>query len=104
MQPFCFLGGCPLYVIGSVRHDTQGGIRPGLRRIRRVDQTRICNREKTDLEKIKGLKINGKMNQFGAPGRFGRDAGPILERREQRRLDQSLGQVRPEKFPIEQIP
>ncbi|MHB8668661.1 MAG: hypothetical protein ACYC7B_14210 [Burkholderiales bacterium] len=49
--------------------------------------------KKTDLEKNKGLKINSSVNRFGTPGRFGRDAGLVLERREQRKLDQALGLV-----------
>ncbi|HUX23755.1 MAG TPA: hypothetical protein VMV87_03980 [Burkholderiales bacterium] len=48
---------------------------------------------RTDLEKNKGLKINGSVNSFGTPGRFGKDAGSVLERREQRKLDQALGLV-----------
>jgi hypothetical protein len=49
--------------------------------------------KKTDLEKNKGLKIRGSVNQFGTPGRFGKDAGVHLDRREQRKLDQALGLV-----------
>lgn len=49
--------------------------------------------KKTDLEKNKGLKINSSVNRFGTPGRFGKDAGVPLQRREQRKLDQSLGLV-----------
>ena len=49
--------------------------------------------KKTDLEKNKGLKIKGGVNRFGTPGRFGKDAGVAQQRREQRRLDQSLGLV-----------
>jgi len=49
--------------------------------------------KKTDLEKNKGLKINSTINRFGTPGRFGKDANLPLDRREQRKLDQSLGLV-----------
>ncbi len=49
--------------------------------------------KKTDLEKNKGLKINSSVNRFGTPGRFGRDAGLVPDRREQRKLDQALGLV-----------
>ena len=49
--------------------------------------------KKTDLEKHKGLKIASSVNRFGTPGRFGKDAGVALERREQRKLDQALGLV-----------
>ena len=49
--------------------------------------------KKTDLEKNKGLKINSSVNRFGTPGRFGKDAGVPMQRREQRKLEQSLGLV-----------
>ena len=49
--------------------------------------------KKTDLEKNEGLKIKGSVNRFGTPGRFGKDAGLVVERREQRKLDQALGLV-----------
>ncbi len=49
--------------------------------------------KKTDLEKNKGLKIAGKMKQSGIPDRFGKESAVVLDRREQRKLDQSLGLV-----------
>ena len=49
--------------------------------------------KKTDLEKLKGLKINSKLNQAGTPGRFAAGAHDIADRREQRRRDQALGLV-----------
>ena len=49
--------------------------------------------KRTDLEKKRGLKINGGINRFGTPGRFGKDANVSLDRREQRKLDQALGLV-----------
>jgi hypothetical protein len=49
--------------------------------------------KRTELEKNRGLKINGGMNQFGTPGRFGKDAAVPMQRREQRKLEQSLGLV-----------
>ncbi len=49
--------------------------------------------KKADLEKSKGLKIHGKMKQSGTPGRFGKESARVLDRREQRKLDQSLGLV-----------
>src|ERR1043166_3868745 len=49
--------------------------------------------KRTDLEKLKGSKISGKANQFGTPGRFGRDANAPFERREQRKLEQAQGLV-----------
>ena len=39
--------------------------------------------KRTDLEKNKGAKINSGVNRFGTPGRFGKDAGVPLQRREQ---------------------
>lgn len=49
--------------------------------------------KKAGLEKNKGLKIQGKMKQSGTPGRFGSGAASVPDRREQRKLDQSLGLV-----------
>lgn len=47
--------------------------------------------KRTDLEKNLGLKIKGKINQAGVPGRFGGEA--VVDRREQRKLDQAQGLV-----------
>ena len=49
--------------------------------------------KKTDLDKHKGLKISGKINQAGTPARFGKEAGAVADRREQRKLDQAQGLV-----------
>ena len=49
--------------------------------------------KKTDLEKNKGMKIHGRMKQSGPPARFGTESAAVLDRREQRKLDQSLGLV-----------
>jgi uncharacterized protein (DUF4415 family) len=49
--------------------------------------------KKTDLEKNKGLKIAGKMNQASTPDRFGKEASLAMDRREQRRRDQAAGLV-----------
>lgn len=49
--------------------------------------------KKVDLEKNKGMKIIGRMKQTGTPGRYGKEASAVLDRREQRRLDQSMGLV-----------
>ncbi|MBK5104829.1 MAG: hypothetical protein MUP61_02075 [Burkholderiales bacterium] len=49
--------------------------------------------KRTDLEKNRGLKINSSANRFGTPGRFGKDAAAPMQRREQRKLEQSLGLV-----------
>ena len=47
----------------------------------------------TDLEKNRGLKINSRLKQGGAPGRYGADAGEPLDRKAQRKRDQELGLV-----------
>jgi len=49
--------------------------------------------KKADLEKMKGLTIEGRMRQAGTPGRFGKDAATALGRREQRKIDQAQGLV-----------
>lgn len=49
--------------------------------------------KKTDLYKNEGQKISGQMKRQGTPGRFGSEAGAVLDRRAQRKLDQSLGLV-----------
>jgi hypothetical protein len=49
--------------------------------------------KKTDLAKNKGLKIVGQMRQAGSPERFAAGAGALIDRREQRRLDQLAGLV-----------
>jgi hypothetical protein len=48
--------------------------------------------KKFDLEKNKALKLANELKQ-GAAARFGTDAQPKLDRREQRRLDQEKGLV-----------
>ena len=49
--------------------------------------------KKTDLYKNEGLKISGQLKRQGTPGRFGSEARAVLDKREQRKLDQSLGLV-----------
>ncbi len=49
--------------------------------------------KKTDLEKSKALKIMGQMRQSGVPGRFAAGSAQVLDRREQRKLDQAQGLV-----------
>jgi hypothetical protein len=49
--------------------------------------------KKTDLEKNKALKLMGQMRHAGVPGRFAQGAAQVLDRREQRKLDQAAGLV-----------
>jgi hypothetical protein len=48
---------------------------------------------KNDLEKSRGSKINGKMGSGGVPDRFGAGAGNVIDKREQRKLDQAAGLI-----------
>ena len=47
--------------------------------------------KKTDLYKNLGLKIDGKLKQAGTPDRFA--SGGLLDRKEQRKLDQEKGLI-----------
>jgi len=49
--------------------------------------------KRTALEKAKGLKVAGNMKLQGIPDRFGKDAGALVEKREQRKRDQELGLI-----------
>ena len=49
--------------------------------------------KKTDLEKLKGLKIDGRMKHAGTPGRFGAAADVATSRREQRERERAQGLV-----------
>jgi hypothetical protein len=49
--------------------------------------------KRTDLEKNRGLKINGKLKQASAADRFGTNSGAVPDRREQRKLDQARGLI-----------
>jgi hypothetical protein len=48
---------------------------------------------KNDLEKNRGIKINGKIGAGGIPDRFGAGAGGGVDKREQRKLDQAAGLI-----------
>lgn len=48
---------------------------------------------KNDLEKSRGIKINGKIGAGGIPDRFGAGAGGVIDKREQRKLDQAAGLI-----------
>ena len=49
--------------------------------------------KKTDLEKRKGMKIDGQMKRAGTPGRFGAAADVATSRREQRERERAQGLV-----------
>lgn len=49
--------------------------------------------KRADLEKHKGKKIDRDMSRAATPGRFGKEAAAVADRREQRRRDQELGLV-----------
>jgi hypothetical protein len=49
--------------------------------------------KKTDLEKNKGLKVSADIKHAGTPARFGKAAGAVPDRREQRKLDQAQGLI-----------
>lgn len=49
--------------------------------------------KRTDLEKNKAKKISGNMKLAGIPDRFGKDAGALPDKREQRKRDQELGLI-----------
>jgi len=49
--------------------------------------------KKTDLEKLKGMKIDGRMKRAGTPGRFGAAADVATSRREQRERERAQGLV-----------
>ena len=49
--------------------------------------------KKTDLEKNKAMKIDGKMKSAGVPGRFAKNAAEVVDKREQRRRDTAAGLV-----------
>ena len=48
--------------------------------------------KRTDLEKLKGLKINEAMKRASVPGRYMQDAAPV-SRKERRRLEEAQGIV-----------
>ncbi len=49
--------------------------------------------KRTELEKLKGLTLQGRMKQAQTPERFGKEAAVPLSRREQRKLDKEKGLV-----------
>ena len=49
--------------------------------------------KRTELEKAKGQRIAGNMKLNSIPDRFGKDAGALADKREQRKRDQELGLI-----------
>jgi hypothetical protein len=49
--------------------------------------------KRTDLEKLKGLRIDSRMKHAGTPGRFGAAADAATSRREQRERERAQGLV-----------
>ncbi|KAF3996788.1 hypothetical protein [Glaciimonas immobilis] len=49
--------------------------------------------KKSGMAKMQAMKLSGKMKQPGTDAAFGQVAPVALDRREQRKLDQSLGLV-----------
>jgi hypothetical protein len=49
--------------------------------------------KKTDLEKLKGLRLKPQAGGAGGPGQFGKSAPAAPSRREQRELDRAAGLV-----------
>jgi hypothetical protein len=49
--------------------------------------------KQAELEKLKGVKIDDRMGRAATPGRFGKDAADMPNRREQRKLDQAQGLI-----------
>lgn len=49
--------------------------------------------KRTELEKLKGKKIENAQGRGGVPHRFAQGAGEALTRREQRKRDQAQGLV-----------
>ena len=49
--------------------------------------------KRTELEKANAKKITGNMKLNSIPDRFGKDAGSLVDKREQRKRDQELGLI-----------
>ena len=49
--------------------------------------------KKSGMAKMQAMKLSGKMKQPGTAAPFGQVAPVVLDRRDQRKLDQSLGLV-----------
>jgi hypothetical protein len=49
--------------------------------------------KRTDLEKLQGKQLTGRMRSASVPDRFGKDASPSIDKREQRRRDAAAGLI-----------
>lgn len=49
--------------------------------------------KRTDIAKNQFIKVNGKIHQAPAPGRFSDPSAALPDRREQRKLDQAAGLI-----------
>jgi len=49
--------------------------------------------KKTDLDRLAGIKLDSQMRGAANPGRFGKQAAQLPDRKEQRRLDAAAGLV-----------
>lgn len=49
--------------------------------------------KRTELEKLKGKKIDVALGQGRLPHRYGQGAAQVVDRREQRKRDQALGLI-----------
>ncbi|MCV2365626.1 hypothetical protein LNV23_19425 [Paucibacter sp. DJ1R-11] len=49
--------------------------------------------KKTDLDRLAGIKLDSQMRGAAIPGRFGKQAAQLPDRKEQRRLDAAAGLV-----------
>lgn len=49
--------------------------------------------KKTDLEKLKALKLDANLKGARVPARFGEGSAGVPDKREQRRLDQAAGLI-----------
>lgn len=49
--------------------------------------------KKTDLEKLKALKLDANLKGAKVPSRFGEGSASMPDKREQRRIDQAAGLV-----------
>ena len=49
--------------------------------------------KRVEMEKLKGIGIQDRMQQSAVPGRYGQQSGQMVSRRERREADQAAGLV-----------